>query len=65
MKEGVTTTVKRRKGERLAAPLMGGCPLSPTYMLDILLFSQHLMLPRSRKVVAPNLSWLSKALPDC
>jgi hypothetical protein len=26
MKEGVTTTRKRRKGEGLAAPLMGGCP---------------------------------------
>jgi hypothetical protein len=35
MKEGVTTTMKRRKGEGLAAPLMGGCPLSPIYMLDI------------------------------
>jgi hypothetical protein len=31
--------MKRRKGEGLAAPLMGGCPLSPIYMLDILLFS--------------------------
>jgi hypothetical protein len=41
MKEGVTTTMKRRKGEGLAAPLMGGYPLSPIYMLDILLFSQH------------------------
>jgi hypothetical protein len=41
MKEGITTTMKRRKGEGLAAPLMGGCPLSPIYMLDIFLFSQH------------------------
>jgi hypothetical protein len=41
MKEGVTTTMKRRKGEGLAATLMGGCPLSPIYMLDILLFSQQ------------------------
>jgi hypothetical protein len=41
MKEGVTTTMKRRKGEGLAAPLMGGFPLSPIYMLVILLFSQH------------------------
>jgi hypothetical protein len=65
MKEGVTTTMKRRKGEGLAAPLMGGCPLSPIYMLDILLFSQHLVLPLSRKVAAPNPSWLSEALPDC
>jgi hypothetical protein len=50
MKEGVTTTMKRRKGEGLAAPLMGGCPLSPIYMLDILLFSQHFWffpLPKS------------------
>jgi hypothetical protein len=36
--------MKRRKGEGLAAPLMGGCPLSPIYMLDILLFSQHLVV---------------------
>jgi hypothetical protein len=32
MKEGVTTTMKRRKGEGLAAPLMGGCPFSPIYI---------------------------------
>jgi hypothetical protein len=57
--------MKRRKGKGLAAPLMGGCPLSPIYMLDILLFSQHLVLPLSREVAAPNLSWLSEALPDC
>jgi hypothetical protein len=50
MKEGVTTIMKRRKGEGLAAPLMGGCPLSPIYMLDIFLFSQHFgssLLPQS------------------
>jgi hypothetical protein len=36
--------MKRRKEEGLAAPLMGGCPLSPIYMLDILLFYQHLVV---------------------
>jgi hypothetical protein len=51
MKEGVTTTMKRRKGEGLAAPLMGGCPLSPIYMLDILLFSQLLILPFPAKLL--------------
>jgi hypothetical protein len=40
MKEGVTTTMKRRKREGLAAPLMRCCPLL-LYMLDILLFSLH------------------------
>jgi hypothetical protein len=65
MKEGVTTTMKRRKGEGLAAPLMGGCPLSPIYMLNILLFSLHFGSSLSRKVAAPNLFWLSEALPDC
>jgi hypothetical protein len=65
MKEGVTTTMKRRKGEGLATPLMGGCPLSPIYMLDILLFSLHFGSSLSRKVAAPNPSWLSEALPDC
>jgi hypothetical protein len=65
MKEGVTTTMKRRKGEGLAAPLMGGCPLSPIYMLDILFFSLHFGSSHSRKVAAPNPSWLSEALPDC
>jgi hypothetical protein len=65
MKEGVTTTMKRRKGEGLAAPLMGGCPPSPIYMLDILLFSLHFGSSLSHKVATPNLSWLSEALPDC
>jgi hypothetical protein len=55
MKEGVTTTMKRRKGEGLAAPLMGVCPLSPIYMLDILLFSQHLVLPLSCKELLPQI----------
>jgi hypothetical protein len=38
MKEWVTTTMKRRKREGLAAPLMGCCP-PLLYMLDMLLFS--------------------------
>jgi hypothetical protein len=32
---------EEEKKEGLAAPLMGGCPLSHIYMLDILLFSLH------------------------
>jgi hypothetical protein len=38
MKEGVTTTMKRRKEQGLAAPLMGGCPFL-LYILDVYLFS--------------------------
>jgi hypothetical protein len=39
MKEGVTTTMKRRKGGGDGRTPHGGCPLSPIYMLDMLLFS--------------------------
>jgi hypothetical protein len=43
--------MKRRKGEGLATPLMGGCPLLLyIYMLDILLFLPTLWffpLPKS------------------
>jgi hypothetical protein len=62
MKEGVTTTMKRRKGEELAAPLMGGCPLSPIYMLDILLFSQHLVASIPHLVAPHHGCCLSEAL---
>jgi hypothetical protein len=44
MKEGVTTTMKRKKGEGLAAPLHGLLPPSPIYMLDMLLFYTHLVV---------------------
>jgi hypothetical protein len=52
MKEGVTTTIKRRKGEGLAAPLMGGYPLSPIYMLDILLVEYIIWL---QNIYRPNI----------
>jgi hypothetical protein len=55
MKEGVTTTMKRRKGEGLAAPLMGGYPLSPIYMLDILLFSLHFLVLLSPAKLLPQI----------
>jgi hypothetical protein len=44
MKEGVTTTMKRKRGKGLAAPLHGLLPPSPIYMLDMLLFYTHLVV---------------------
>jgi hypothetical protein len=38
MKEGVTTTMKRKRGKGFAAPSHGLLPPSPIYMLDMLLF---------------------------
>jgi hypothetical protein len=44
MKEGVTTTMKRKRGKGLAAPSHGLLPPSPIYMLDMLLFYTHLVV---------------------
>jgi hypothetical protein len=44
MKEGVTTTMKRKRGKGLATPLHGMLPPSPLYMLDMLLFYRHLVV---------------------
>jgi hypothetical protein len=42
---------------------MGGCPLSPLYMLDILLFSLHLVASIPYLVAPHHGCCLSKALP--
>jgi hypothetical protein len=42
---------------------MGGCPLSPIYMLDILLFSQHLVASIPCLVAPHHSCCLSEALP--
>jgi hypothetical protein len=42
MKEGVTTTMKRRKGLGATVPLMVYCPLL-LYILDMLLFSLDIL----------------------
>jgi hypothetical protein len=44
MKEGVTTTMKRKRGKGLATPLHGLLPPSPIYMLDMLLFYRNLVV---------------------
>jgi hypothetical protein len=63
MKERVTTTMKRKKGQGLAAPLHGLLPPSPIYMLDMLLFYTHLVVSIPY-LVAPHYDCcLSEALP--
>jgi hypothetical protein len=63
MKEGVTTTMKRKRGKGLAAPLHGLLLPSPIYMLDMLLF-YILSCFSIPYLVAPNHGCcLSEALP--
>jgi hypothetical protein len=63
MKEGVTTTMKRKKGQGLATPLHGLLPPSPIYMLEMLLFYTHLVVSIPYLVAPHHGFFLSKALP--
>jgi hypothetical protein len=47
------------------APPKGAAPSSPIKPPSPPSFTHFLVLPFSRKVAAPNPSWLSEALPDC
>jgi hypothetical protein len=62
MKEGVTTTMKRRKGGGAGRTPHGGLSLSPIYMLDMLLFSQHLVASIPYLVAPHHGCCLSEAL---
>jgi hypothetical protein len=63
MKEGVTTTMKRRKKGGAGRTPHGWLPLSPIYMLDILLFSLHLVASIPYLVAPHHGCCLSEALP--
>jgi len=60
---GLPPPWRGEKREGLAAPLMGGCPLSPIYMLDMLLFSTHLVASIPYLVAPHHGCCLSEALP--
>jgi hypothetical protein len=62
MKEGVTTTMKRKKGQGLAARLHGLLRPSPIYMLDMPLFYTHLVVSISYLVAPHHGCFLSEAL---
>jgi hypothetical protein len=62
MKEGVTTTMKRRKGLGAVAPLMGCCLLL-LYILDMLLFSLYTLSLSSPTLLLHHGGCLSEALP--
>jgi hypothetical protein len=64
MKEGVTTTMKRKRGKGLAAPLHGLLPPSPIYMLDMLLFYKHLVVSIPYLVAPHHGCCLSEALAN-
>jgi hypothetical protein len=63
MKEGVTTTMKRKRGKGLAAFLHGLLLPSPIYMLDMLLFYRHLVVSIPYLVAPHHGCCLSEALP--
>jgi hypothetical protein len=61
MKEGVTTTMKRRKGRGWLHPSWAAAPFSYIYMLDMLLFISNTLSLSIPYLVAPPWFFLKRS----